>query len=304
MMNINKYIWMLVTVVAIAMVSCKEDDTEISTITSFDKFSATWPAPIVVDEADTSYFITFTFDDKQIFDVDVAVSVASASTATEGVDFDLGAHEVSVTALARSGTIEIIVHADFEPEGDETVVLHIVGTGLQGLPLASEALVLTIRNSIFPASINLNWEGEYSDSTGTHSLCDGIDIDLFLADDQGNFVGGFGGATANCPESMIADLPDGTYSIVANFYDNGVLGSPGLIDSPITMEVKMFKGGVILEPNSTIKYNTGDFNQVPLWTTFTPSDPNGDALAVVGTIRVSGGAVTLVNPAGADVGTL
>ncbi|HZV70271.1 MAG TPA: hypothetical protein VFG10_12035 [Saprospiraceae bacterium] len=302
MIKLNRNIGLLlVALLCVAFHSCKDDDTVVSTISFFEKFSAV-PIPLVVAEADETYSVEVAFGEKQVMDVNVTVSVAATSTATEGVDFDLVSHEFSALALS-SGTIEILVHSDFEPEGNETVVLHFESADPHGLPTASESLVLTIRDSIYPASIALNWEGEYTDSSGTSSLCGAIDIDLFLADDQGNFVGGNGGATANCPESIFVNLPDGTYDIIANLWENSVLDSPGLIESPITMEVKMFKGGVVVEANSTIKYNTGNFNQVPLWTTFTPSDQAGVALADVGTITIGGGKVTLIDPAGNVVGS-
>jgi hypothetical protein len=304
MMKLNRHIWLLAVILGIAFVACKEDDTEISTITSFDKFSTTLPAPIVVAEADAEHTINLTFDDKQIMDVHISIATSDASTATEGVDFDLSTHELAVSALERTASFDIIVHADYDPEGDETVVLRIEGIDDFGLPTPVESLVMTIRDSIYPASIVVDWEGEYQDSAGVHSLCDDFDIDMFLADADGNFVGGFGGATGNCPETMRANVPDGTYDIVVNMWANGATGSPGLIESPIYFDVRMFRGGIVNEANSTIGYNTADFAQVPVWTTFTPSDEPGEFLAVIGQVRVQGGQYTLVNPAGGDEGTL
>jgi hypothetical protein len=305
MMKLNRHIWLLAAILCVAFVACKEDDTEVSTITSFDKFSTTLPAPIVVSEADATHTINLTFDDRQIMDVHVSVAVSEASTATEGADFDLSAHELSVSALERSASVDITVHSDFEPEGDETVVLLIEGTDPFGLPTPVEALVLTIRDSIYATSVQLGWEGTFEYAGGTYTLCENADIDLFIADANGDFVGGFGGATANCPENMaVGGLPDGTYSIVANLYDNGLFGAPDIDTIPIPLTVVLFKGGVLTDANSTIRYTTEDYPQVPLWTAYTPSDPNGEALVVVGTIRVSGGQVTLVNPDGTDVGSL
>jgi hypothetical protein len=288
-----------------ALVACKEDDTEVSTITSFDKFSTTLPAPITVAEADATHSINLSFDEKQIMDIHLEVSVAESSTATEGVDFDLSAHEISVASLERAATVDIIVHADFEPEGDETVVLHIEGTDPFGLPLPVESLVLTIRDSIYATSVQLGWEGTFEYAGGTYTLCDNVDIDLFITDAGGNFVGGFGGATAACPENMaVGGLPDGTYNIVANLYENGLFGAPDIDTIPIPLTVVLFKGGVLTDANSTLRYSSDDFPQIPVWTAYTPSDPDGLANVVVGTIRVSNGTVTLVNPDGTDVGSL
>ncbi|HEX5111402.1 MAG TPA: hypothetical protein VFV79_01035 [Saprospiraceae bacterium] len=308
MMKIYRNIWLLAALVITAFVACKDDGTEISTITSFEKFPTEFPAAITVAEpegAEETHTITLTFNEAQVMNLHLEVSADESSTATEGVDFDFVSHEIEVLALQRKATVEIVVYGDGEPEGDETIVLHVASTDPYGTPAPASGLVITITNREYPTEVVASWEGEYTDSAGVQSLCDNIDIDLFLLDDQGNFAGGFGGATASCPETMApGSLPDGTYSIVLNLYGNGALGSAGLVESPIHIEVILAKPGVLLADNSTIRYNTKDFPQVPLWTTFTPSDPDGLANVTVGTVRVSGGKVTLVNPAGTDVGQL
>ncbi len=308
MKKITRNIWMLFALVSVLMVSCKEDDTEVSTITSFEKFDTQFSEPITVTEpegAEETHTVTITFNEKQIMNLNLAVSVSAASTATEGTDFDLVTHELSVLASAKEGTIDVVVYGDADPEGDETIVLSVQGVDVFGFPKPSEAVVIIIKNRAYPTDVLVSWDNEYVDSAGVHSMCDAIDIDLFLLDSDGNYAGGFGGATGNCPEKMTpGSLPDGTYSIVVNLYDNGALGAPGLVEAPIDILVLLAKPGVLLAGESTIFYNTGDFNQVPVWTTFTPSDPDGLANATIGTLRVVGGKVTLVNPAGGDVGEL
>ena len=304
-MTIYKNIWLLVVLFGMALVACKDDTTEVSTVTSFASFPTEFPAAITVVEPKTgeeTHTITLTFSGAQVVNLHLVVSAGETSTATEGVDFDFVTHEIEVLALSRKATVDIVVYGDTEPEEDETIVLHVESTDPYGIPAPAEALVITIKT---PTDVVVSWAGEYTDSAGVQSLCDNIDIDLFLLDDQGAYAGGFGGATGNCPETMApSTLPDGTYSIVLNLYDNGALGATGLVDSPIYIEVVLAKGSYLLVENSTIRYNTKDFSQVPVWTTFTPSDPNGAANVTVGTLRVSGGKVTLVNPAGVDVGEL
>lgn len=305
MKKINRNIWFLIALVSVVIGSCKEDDTEISTITSFEKFS-TEVTPLVVAEADATHTITFNYDSRQIMNINVEIEATAASTATEGVDYDLSAHEFSVAALGGSGTVDISVYSDFEPEGDETVILRITGTDYNGLPTPVESLVLTIRDSIYTVAVELNWDGEFEYAGDTYSICgEGVDIDLFLADGTGAFVGGFGGATGACPERMFSGtLADGTYDIVANLYGNALFGTPDIDTIPYPMNVSLFKGGVVSPEATTIRYNATDFAQVPVWTTYTASDPNGLALATLGQIRIGGGKVTLVNPNGADVGSL
>ena len=105
----------MVALFCVTFLSCKDDDTVVSTISLFEKFSAV-PVPLVVAEADETYSVEVAFGEKQIMDVNVTVSVAASSTATEGVDFDLVSHEFSALALS-SGTVDIIVHADFDVAG-------------------------------------------------------------------------------------------------------------------------------------------------------------------------------------------
>ncbi len=308
MKKITRNIWMLFALVSVLIVSCKEDDTEVSTIASYDKFDTQFSEPITVTEpegAEETTTVTITFSEKQIMDLNLSVSVSAASTATEGADFDLATHDLSVQALARQGSIDVVVYGDADPEGDETIVLSVQGVDVFGFPKPAEAVVIIIKNRAYPTDLLVSWDNEYSDSAGVHSMCDAIDIDLFLLDSNGDYAGGFGGATGNCPEMMTpGSLPDGTYSIVVNLYDNGALGATDLEEAPINMLVLLAKPGVLLAGESTIFYHTADFNQVPLWTTFTPSDPDGLANATIGTVRVAGGKVTLVNPAGVDVGEL
>jgi hypothetical protein len=293
MIKLNRYSYFLMGLMGLLVVSCNNnDDVDKSVITSFEKFTFTeLPTALVVPESDETYTFNFGFDEKQIINVTVDIAPTDESTATEGSDFDLSTHSVSVSAFEGGGQFDITVHADQIPEGNETVVLSFTPHDPTGLPLPAESLVLTIRDSIYPTGVQVSWE------------CPFADIDLFLVDGNGDFAGGFGGATAACPESMIAGgLADGDYSIVVNLYESGLFGTGD--EGDITMGVLLFKGGLVPPANATIKYNTGDFAQVPLWDETTPSDPDGEALEVIGVLRVSGGKVTLLDPSGANVGQL
>jgi hypothetical protein len=301
--NIKSLCIVALTVLTIA--ACKEDNTERSIVTSFEKFGfTTLPQHLVVSEADATHTFTFGFDDRQIMDVTIDIAPGSGSTATEHEDFDLSTHQVSVRALEKTGSFDITVHADQDPEGDETVVLTFAGHDPHGLPTPAETLVLTIRDSLYPVAVDLGWEGTFEYAGSTYTLCPNVDIDLFLLDDQGQFAGGFGGATAACPETMsTGPLGDGDYTIIANLYGNGLFGAPDIDTIPIPMEVVIYKGGVISSANSPVRYSTADFPQITLWTAYTPSDQNGDFLEAVGVLRVGGGKVALINPDGNEVGS-
>lgn len=307
MIKNNRTSLIVAALLVMGVMACQDfDDTPVSVITSFEKFSfSELPPTTEVPESDHTYTVTFGFDDRQIMDVAVDISVSPTSTATEGEDFDLSTHQVSVGALGKTGSFDITIHADQDAEGPETIVLHLAGHDAHGLPTPVDAHIFTIRDSIYPVGVQLDWEGTFEYAGGTYTLCDNADIDLYLLDDEGNFAGGFGGATAACPETMyLTDFEDGVYSIAANLYNNGLFGAPGIDTIPIPMCVTLFKGGVLPASASDIGYCTDDYPSVPVWTAYTPSDPNGEFVEVVGTIRVSEGQVVLVDPDGDDVGSL
>ena len=307
MIKLNRLGLYLMLLMAVVIVSCQNsDDVDKSIVTSFEKFTfSQLPSALVVPETDETYTFNFAFDDKQIMNVTVDLAATDESTATEGEDFDLSTHQISVSALERAGSFEISVHSDYEAEGDETVILSFTPHDPHGLPLPAESLVLTIRDSIYPVAVQVDWSGTFMYAGGTYGLCANADIDFWIEDSNGNVVDGYQAATGACPETSFDDgYADGVYNIIADLYDNGLFGAPDIDTIGIPMRVSLFKGGVVSDTKTTIKYSTDDYSQVTLWTAYTPSDPDGDALETIGSIRVSGGKITLVAPDGTDVGTL
>ena len=47
------------------------------------------------------------------------------------------------------------------PEGDETIVLNVQSLDLFGIPQPAEALVITIKNRVYPTQVILLWDNEY-----------------------------------------------------------------------------------------------------------------------------------------------
>jgi len=306
MIKLNKLGVYLVLLMAVFVVSCQNsDDVDKSIVTSFEKFTfSELPAALVVPEADETYSFSFAFDEKQIMNVTVDITSSDESTATEGSDFDLSTDQISVSALERSGEFEISVHSDFEPEGDETVILSFTPHDPHGLPLPAESLVLTIRDSIYPVAVRVDWEGPFVYAGTTYHFCSDsdVDIDFWLEDAAGDVVDGYQGATGACPENSFLDgIGDGVYTIIADLYGNGLFGIPNIDTIPIPTVVSIYKGGVVSGANTTVKYATADYSQIPVWTSYTDDSPG---LVAFGTIRIGGGKVTLVDPDGADVGSL
>ena len=296
---------------ALILFSCSKDDGDISTITDPQSYTFTgFTDAIVVPEEAGTYEFEFTFDDRQIYDAHVILSPSSESSATEDADYHLSGHSVDVPTLAGKGSFSVTIDEDFLPEGDETIIMDFLGSGPFNLPESQTSQLITIQNKIYPPAIQVDWNGSFDYAGSSYPICPvaDVDMDMFFVDDAGAFAGGFGGATGACPEMMFTDgLTDGNYTIQVNLYGNDFLASltdPVIDTIPLPMQITFFKGGVIAPEMSTATYNTADFSTVPVWTTYTPSDPDGLMNITVGSMTVSGTEVTLFDPSGAEVGKL
>jgi hypothetical protein len=121
---------------------------------------------------------------------------------------------------------------------------------------------------------------------------------MLILDGDGNEVSGWVGATGAVPEIATSDdIPDGTYSVAANLYDNPITGnSLDNEDLPIVMTIAL--GGV-----GTTSFVPKDIGLTPVWNGDTPSDPDGLDLLTLGTVTVNGNEMTLVDANGTLVAT-
>ncbi len=219
------YTLLLCAALSAATTSCDEGtaDSGDSIISSFAEFSAVTPtgSPIVVQECGdaTVQLLHFTLDsEKQVTDLTIEIAVGESSTATEGEDFDLLTHEVSIPALGGQDgfDVEIVVYQDFVIEdSDESIYLSFDNDGPSGLE-ESELHVATIdesgltedRNQI--ADFGLSWE--YTADPTADICADGYDLDLTLQtagsppynDDLLNFDA----SSLACPEAGVLDMAD------------------------------------------------------------------------------------------------
>ena len=121
-----------------------------------------------------------------------------------------------------------------------------------------------------------------------------------MTDSNGEVVDDYQGATGACPEYSFTDgIADGEYDIMANLYA-GLSTVPGIDEYAIPMTVKIFKGGVISDTETTVRYSTADYPSVPAWTTLTEDGPTVN----VGKLRIASGKLTLIAPDGAEIGTI
>jgi hypothetical protein len=309
-MIINRKKWALVLLIPL-FIGCSEDTPTTSVISSFEEFpiEAGNITPIVVGESGT-YTINFPMDDRQIVDVTIAVEAGSESSAIENEDFHIDNVEVSLLAFSGGGSFDITILEDYDQsEGDETIYLKLYGAGPTGDPKPVEFLAITVRDSIYNPGVQMGWEGEYfstDNPTTALSLCDNVDIDMFVFDVGGNEVTGYSAATGSCPEIIDAfsGLNDGVYDIIANLWDNGLFGDAtviGNVQIPITMT--FFRHGFIEADVSTISFDSFDAG-ITVWDETTASDTDGNFLLKVGEIVVNGNTWTLRDANSVVIGSI
>lgn len=142
---VNKYI--ILACLSLFYMSCaEEEEAEVSTVTKFPAFTIDGlQDKYVFDEADTTILLPFTFNDNQIYEIDIDIVVGSGTTATEDEDFALGSHSITVPTLKKAGAIEFILGSDIFLEEDEKVFLELTShlpSGLKGTKIVE----ITIKN--------------------------------------------------------------------------------------------------------------------------------------------------------------
>jgi hypothetical protein len=260
--------------------------------------------------------VTFTFSDEtQITDMVLHVGVAGTSTAKEGVDFELSAHEIEVPAFGGQDgvSVDVYILQDGEIEAeDETIYLTFSSADPSGFQPA-EVLVATIEDSgVSSLSVALSWDSEFEYDGDTWHLADSTDLDFYLYDENGDDVSGFSAATGAEPEEMeLVDLPDGTYEIWVNFWNRvkfedlvctDALGNSysclGSLAVPINITYtrngveKVISYPVVTHTTSTAWRQVGGVNTNPYEEYY------------IGSIEVSAGTFTFFDLEGVNAGSL
>lgn len=237
---INKKIYSYLVLLAFfaTIASCnKDDNTGYSTLTATDaKGTLTWSAPSSLVETDTSFTFTVTLDKPQIADIHILIS-QTGGNATAGSDFEV-TDEIIIPAYATSGSGEFKVFRDAEVEGTETVTIQIGDNTLSNLDMEPQTRTVEITNYVGPTlDLTFDWEGTATVDGTEVSLCDEVDIDIYVFDVDENDLGIYGAATGACPEHLTIDGWDnGDYYLWANLYYNGVRPTDGsVVPFPITV---------------------------------------------------------------------
>lgn len=265
-MLINKNIWLQVLAFGVLM-SCSKEEGPESIVQTFETFPVVTEniTAITVTEAGT-YTIPIPFDERQIVDVQVSISNGESSTAVEGKDFIISTHTIDLLALSGGGSVDITVLPDLDPEDDETIYLTFEGDHPIGSPAPQEILAITIKDSVYlTPQLVLDWSGGIAAFPG-EVWEDYIDIDMMILDGADNEVSGWVGATAAVPEVATSDdIPDGTFSVVANLWSNPITGN-GLDNEDLPIVLTIALGGV-----GTTSFVAKDIGLTPVWNGDTPS---------------------------------
>lgn len=270
--------------------SCEEDDnTPISEINSFQDYTFTGlPEKIEVAETDSTHTLTFTFDDDQITDLHLELHVIDGGVATENTDFALVTNTIDILALEREGEFSFAIAKDYLIEGNESFFIEITSTENHGLPL-THVVEVVIVDEIHNDELLMicDWSGSVNVGGVDYSLCDSVDLDMYLFNAEGVNVYEYEGATANCPEQIImADLDDGTYSLVANLWASSIPSdSTAVVSYPVTVN---FIQGNIVDENATQSAESA-INNIDL-----DYYAGGSVNKLVAEITVSGGNYTWV----------
>ncbi len=185
-------------------------------------------------EKDETYTYTVTLSEPQIADVKIAV-FQSGGTATEGEDFDLGEHTLTIAAYATSTTGSITTYADVEPEDSETLQITIGDETTANVIYTPQVYDFTLDN--FESDlldISCDFDFEFINEGDIYSACTyGLDMDFLISpaadfdinDPWASALPNYSGATAgNCPEVLTVDyneLGDGEFVIWHEVYGNG-----------------------------------------------------------------------------------
>lgn len=210
----------------------------------------------IVDEiSEPTYTVTATLSTPQSVDV-VLYMRTVGGTASEGDDYELSKITIPAFGTSGSGTIKILNDELVESEENFTIK---VGENVENASFTPQTYSFIIKNYVSnELELNFRYNKNFSISGTPISLC-GIlyDLDFYLLDSNFDDTGNYDAAGGNCEESLVLDssLPDGTYYIFPQLYDNGDLNggtnttSDGLtafyhdpFDIPISINYKKVGG--------------------------------------------------------------
>jgi len=229
----------------------------VTPITSTLSFTAT---NNVAEVNETEFEYKVTLSAAQSKDVHVQVSKI-AGTATEDADFTFD-HEIVIPAYSTTGTAKIKILKDRKKEVTETFTLQIGDMTTANATFVSKTVSFSITNYVstlldlsfaFNASFNIGfnnpWVATLPSSGTVYNLCAiGYDMDFIVLNSSFSDIGNYQAATGACVEKLSlngATLPNGTYYIVYDIYDDSGLSGVAHDGFDIPITVTYGKAGAI-----------------------------------------------------------
>lgn len=246
MKNKLKSIFLLALSAGVLATSCSEDDHTGASMINYTSPTVTLSTAstnVVVDESmidpDLGYEIEVTASIPEPVFVDLHIPLVQTGGTADSSDFSAGT--IVITSGHTSAATNIVIYntCDTGVEGNETLTVSFADN-IANAKMTPFSMDISIENDWVNDVIEFefDWSGELTYTAGvpaevTIDFCD-ADIDFALADNGGNVLG-YIAASASCPEEGgFSGLPDGTYFILAEVYDNPFSGL-GLTDAmPIT----------------------------------------------------------------------
>lgn len=268
--------------------ACNDDDNTGDSLTTSSPTNITLSAlTTTIDEsaidADDSntYMVTFTATIPQAVAQDAVIDVWQSGGTADSDDYHFtGDDYIIIPAGSTSGSISVEVYQTGDMEGDETIVFGAEERrGYHSLTPFTHTVTITNDYINDVLDLTLSWDAEIVEGDVTlTSLCD-IDYDLLIADGAGNVLGYIAGTSA-CPEhGSVSGLADGTYYLLADLYDNPLVGYGFTNTIPLTLEYSQDyfpTSGTILNSSQNLSM---------------PGDPSGNLgyLTGMALLEVSGG---------------
>ncbi|SEA27244.1 hypothetical protein [Bizionia paragorgiae] len=286
--NSIKYL-SLSALILTGLTSCEDDDFEGVDTVSYSPVTVTLTADdndVTVVETDGTavYTITASISAPQELDYPVTFE-QTAGDATKGVDFDFD-DALIIYAGTTSATASVVVYQTGDIENDETFTISAM-TQDSNISLTPFTFNGTITGDYINDVLDLvlSWDGSASqDGVTIESFC-GMDLDLLLLDQNGILIDYIVG-TGDCPEvGSVSGLPDGTYEIAIDLYENP-LEDYGFTD---TLPVQLTYSQEHFINETVFDYSGG-------YTLSTPGDVNMGNLMSIATLTVTNGYEYTVTP--------
>lgn len=160
--------------------------------------------------------------------VDLVIDLVQTGGNAGADDFELSTITIPAGSLSGMGSITVFPSGDIE--GDESFSVGAVSRANGNVNAFTFNADITDDYINDVLDLTLAWDGSASSGDVTiESFCD-IDFDLLLFDGAFNYMGYLAGTSA-CPETAgLSGLPDGTYYLVSDLWENPFAGL-GFTDS-------------------------------------------------------------------------